>query len=151
MSTRSNDMKKNLAREEARIKHEARCARRKEALEGPTTKAECASERSLSQSKYSEDTQEFMVAPPRSRPPKRTLRPGTALFADKSTLSEYSCAVSAGLLDWQMGLSKVEQQKGFVDVMKSRKSDARPRLAGQKASRGEKGSISPEVFSTQNH
>ena len=60
MSTRPNDTKKNLAREEARIKHEARCARQKEALEGPTTKVECASERSLSQSKYSEDTREFM-------------------------------------------------------------------------------------------
>ena len=60
MSTRTTDMKRNLAREEARVKHEARCAKGKEALENPTVKSECASEQSVSQSEYSEDTRELM-------------------------------------------------------------------------------------------
>ena len=68
---------------------------------------------------------------------------------DAVSLSECGYAVNVGQLDQRIPLCRVEQPKEFVVVMKSRRSDARLRLADLKASRGENESISPEVFSMQ--
>ena len=69
---------------------------------------------------------------------------------DAATLSECGYAANVGQPDQRIPLCRVEQPKEFVVVMRSRKSDARLRLADLKASRGENELISPEVFSMRN-
>ena len=66
---------------------------------------------------------------------------------DVVSLSECGYAATVGQLDQRTPLCRAEQPKEFVVVMKSRRSDARLRLAGLKASRGENELISPEVSS----
>ena len=68
---------------------------------------------------------------------------------DAVSLSECGYAVNVGQPDQRIPLCRVEQPKEFVVVMKLRRSDARLRLAGLKASRGENELISPEVSSMQ--
>ena len=63
------------------------------------------------------------------------------------SLSECESVATVGQLDQRTPLCRAEQPKEFVVVVKSRRSDARLRLAGLKASRGENELISPEVSS----
>ena len=79
----------------------------------------------------------------------KTHRPGTASLVGAVSLSERGYAANVGQPDQRIPLCRVEQPKESVVVMKSRRSDARLRLADLKASRGENESISPEVSSMQ--
>ena len=79
----------------------------------------------------------------------RTLRPGTASLVGAVSLSERGYAANVGQPDQWIPLCRVELPRESVVVMKSRRSDARLRLADLKASRGENESISPEVSSMQ--
>ena len=79
----------------------------------------------------------------------RTLRLGIASLVDAVSLSECGYAANVGQPDQRMPLCRVELPRESVVVTKSRRSDARLRLADLKASQGKNEAILPEVSSMQ--